>query len=30
LIYAALFFVILIYGCYGDTYDAQQFIYFQF
>lgn len=30
LVYASLFFVILIYGCYGDTYDAQQFIYFQF
>lgn len=30
LAYAALFFMILIFGCYGDTYDAQQFIYFQF
>lgn len=30
LIYAGLFFVILIYGCYGERYDAQQFIYFQF
>lgn len=30
LIYAGLFFVILIYGCYGDAYEAQQFIYFQF
>ena len=30
LIYAILFFTILIHGCYGDTYDAQQFIYFQF
>lgn len=30
LVYAVLFFVILIHGCYGETYDAQQFIYFQF
>lgn len=30
LVYAGLFFAILLYGCYGDTYDAQQFIYFQF
>lgn len=30
LLYAGLFFIILIYGCYGETYDAQQFIYFQF
>lgn len=30
LIYAALFFVILIFGCYGDIYNAKQFIYFQF
>lgn len=30
LTYAALFFIILLFGCYGDTYDAQQFIYFQF
>lgn len=30
LVYVVLFFVTLIYGCYGETYDAQQFIYFQF
>lgn len=30
LIYAALFFTILIFGCYGETYNSQQFIYFQF
>lgn len=30
LIHAALFFVILIFGHYGEAYDAQQFIYFQF
>lgn len=26
----ALFFVILLYGCYGELYDIKQFIYFQF
>lgn len=25
-----MWFVILLYGCYGELYDAQQFIYFQF
>lgn len=30
LVYAALFFTILIYGCYGEMYNAPQFIYFQF
>lgn len=25
-----LIFMILLYGCYGETYDIQQFIYFQF
>lgn len=30
LIYAGLLFGILIFGCYGEVYDAQQFIYFQF
>ena len=27
---ALLFFAVLLFGCYGDTYSAQQFIYFQF
>ena len=30
LVMAGLFFAILLFGCYGDTYNAQQFIYFQF
>ena len=25
-----LLFTILLYGCYGELYDTQQFIYFQF
>ena len=25
-----LLFAILLYGCYGEVYDIQQFIYFQF
>ena len=25
-----LIFTILLYGCYGELYDTQQFIYFQF
>ena len=25
-----LVFTILLYGCYGEMYDTQQFIYFQF
>lgn len=25
-----LLFTILLYGCYGELYDIQQFIYFQF
>ena len=29
-IYLGLLFWIIIFGCYGDHYDAQQFIYFQF
>lgn len=28
--YMFLIFTILLYGCYGETYDIQQFIYFQF
>ncbi len=30
LVMAGLFFSIILFGCYGDTYNAQQFIYFQF
>ncbi len=30
LVYFAMLFVTLIYGCYGSGYDASQFIYFQF
>ncbi len=30
LIVMLLIFTILLYGCYGEMYDAQQFIYFQF
>lgn len=30
LVHAALFFTILIFGHYGEAYDARQFIYFQF
>ncbi|MCM1264185.1 MAG: MBOAT family protein [Butyrivibrio sp.] len=30
LIIMVLLFVILLYGCYGEIYDIQQFIYFQF
>lgn len=30
IIQAGLFFAVIIFGCYGDTYSAQQFIYFQF
>lgn len=26
----AMMFAILLYGCYGEMYDVQQFIYFQF
>lgn len=26
----AMIFIILLYGCYGELYDVQQFIYFQF
>lgn len=29
-IYMFLIFTILLYGCYGEMYDTQQFIYFQF
>lgn len=29
-IYMMLIFSILLYGCYGELYDTQQFIYFQF
>lgn len=29
-IYMFLIFTILLYGCYGELYDTQQFIYFQF
>lgn len=28
--YMLLIFTILLYGCYGEMYDIQQFIYFQF
>lgn len=30
LVMLAMIFVILLYGCYGEMYDIQQFIYFQF
>ena len=30
LIIMLLVFAILLYGCYGELYDVQQFIYFQF
>ena len=30
IVYVALTFVILLFGCYGVAYDTQQFIYFQF
>lgn len=30
LIYMVMIFTILLYGCYGEIYDTQQFIYFQF
>ena len=30
IVMAGLFFAIILFGCYGDTYNAQQFIYFQF
>ena len=30
LIIMLLIFTILLYGCYGEIYDIQQFIYFQF
>ena len=30
IVYAALFFIVVLYGCYGETYNAQNFIYFQF
>lgn len=26
----SMIFTILLYGCYGELYDVQQFIYFQF
>lgn len=29
-IYMIMIFAILLYGCYGELYDVQQFIYFQF
>ncbi|MCM1154466.1 MAG: MBOAT family protein [Roseburia sp.] len=29
-IYMAMLFAILLYGCYGEMYNIQQFIYFQF
>lgn len=29
-IYMLMIFTILLYGCYGELYDVQQFIYFQF
>lgn len=28
--YASLMIVLLVFGCYGEIYDTQQFIYFQF
>ncbi len=30
LVFLILFFGIILFGCYGEAYDAQQFIYFQF
>lgn len=30
MIYMLMIFAILLYGCYGELYDVQQFIYFQF
>lgn len=30
IIYMLMIFTILLYGCYGELYDVQQFIYFQF
>lgn len=30
LVFAFLFFGIILFGCYGEVYNAQQFIYFQF
>ena len=30
LVMLAMIFVILLYGCYGEMYDIQQFIYLQF
>lgn len=30
LVIMLLLFTVLLYGCYGETYDVQQFIYFQF
>ena len=30
LIYLLLFFMVVLFGCYGNEYDASQFIYFQF
>lgn len=29
-VYVALIFAALVFGCYGEMYDTQQFIYFQF
>lgn len=30
IVYMLMIFAILLYGCYGELYDTQQFIYFQF
>lgn len=30
IVYLALFLVVILFGCYGNEYDASQFIYFQF